>query len=205
MSFLEFYGCLGIFVIPYPIPLRAPVLLILRVQQVISRTVIGGLELRQMEHHLADVVGAEGLVERLPDVTHDAGIALHVLVGTPYHEGHVILEVHALGLLLGVELHPAEGVAVVVHLLAMVGKIEDYRVLVAVEVDDLPQHMVIVERGIVILRYQLALAVVQIGFVQLDVLGSEPLEGLLVGIAGTRHHVLAYQVEQHQLAALPVP
>ena len=36
MSFLEFYGCLGIFVIPYPIPHRAPVLLIPRVEQVIS-------------------------------------------------------------------------------------------------------------------------------------------------------------------------
>ena len=42
------------------------------------------VEVALEEHHLADVVGAEGLVERLPDITHNAGIALHISCETSH-------------------------------------------------------------------------------------------------------------------------
>ena len=119
------------------------------------------------------------------------------LFGAPNEERHLVHIFQPWVIHLGVV--APHGVAVIVGLLAMVGEIHHHGILLAEEVDDTFQHIVVVERGVVVVGNELPLPGGEVWSLKGDAVGGKPLKLLHVREAVGGDEVLSHEVEHHKV------
>ena len=105
--------------------------------------IVFGADSAEAQERLPHVVGHEFAIHRRTNIIHDFGVQLLVAVGAPNDERHLVLVAEHIGR--GRIRHMAAAlVAIVVDFLTMVAEIHHHGILIAVEVEDVPHHGIVI-------------------------------------------------------------
>ncbi len=98
---------------------------------------------------MAHIVGHKGAMECGFDVSDGGGMELLVAVGAPNDERHLVLVAEHIARW-RVRHVASAFVAIIVNFLTVVAEIHHHGIFIAVQVEDVPHHGIVVEGGIVV-------------------------------------------------------
>ena len=172
--------------------------LVMRAGDVAVRHVIRAVDASKAQQQVAGVEHYPRTRSSCPELAHELLVVSDVIVAGPHHKWHVVLAMEQIGVR-NIDTTSPAVVAIVIGLVAMVGKVEHHGVLVTPQVKDSLQHSIVIEGGVVILGYVSELFLIQVGVFSLDGVGCKLVIPFFLGISAHGMHMLPHQVEDVEI------